>query len=473
MLCCTNQRSHLQLPLFFAIMAPMNKLGTEKINKLLVTFALPSVVSLVLNAIYNMVDQIFIGQGVGYLANAATNVVFPLTQLAVALGLLFGDGTASFMNLRLGEKDRKSASRGTAAGITAIISVAVILLIVYNLLLEPLCWLFGATEGTIDYALQYGKIISLGIPFCIFSCGTSSIMRADSSPGIAMMGLVSGCIVNLIGDPLAIFVLNLGVRGAALATIAGQCTNMIINIWYLLRRVKSVDLDADARKACSKFIPTVARLGFSSFVTQVAVVFVMAVQNNLLTIYGAQSEYGADVPLAALGVTMKVFTILQSAIAGMMAGAQPILSFNYGSRQISRVRETLRKTMVIAILIMGIATIWFQFAPMSIVRLFGSNDALYNQFAVLCLRVFLALIVLDAVQMVATPFLQAIGKPGPAALLIFFRQLVIQIPAMFLLGAIFGVMGLLYAGPVSSFLVFILSVIFLVRERGKLQALEQ
>lgn len=441
----------------------MNELGTEKINKLLLKFSLPSVVSLVLNAIYNMIDQIFIGQGVGYLANGATNVIFPLMQLAVAIGLLIGDGTASFINLKLGQNDQKAASKGMAAGIVGLLISGIILVIVYNIFLEPLCWLFGATDQTLPYALQYGRVISCGIIFCMFSCGTMSMIRADGSPGVAMMGLVAGCVVNLIGDPVAIFILGWGVRGAAIATISGQIVNMIINVCYLTH-CKSVTLDAKARNHCISFIPRVAKMGLSSFITQFAVVIVIVFQNNVLVSYGAKSEYGAEIPMTALGVTMKVFTILQSAIAGLMAGSQPIFGYNYGSGQYARVKETLKKTLLISILIMAIATVWFQVAPMTIVSLFGTTDEMYIKFSVMCLRVFLLLIVLDAVQMVASSFLQSIGKAAQGSVLVFFRQLIIQIPAMLILASIFGVEGVLYAGPVSSFLVFIPSAIFLIRE---------
>lgn len=443
------------------------RLGNEKLGKLLLTFAVPSVISLVLNAIYNMVDQIFIGQGVGYLANGATNVIFPLTQLAVAIGLLLGDGTASLMNLKLGSGDNKAAEKGMAAGISGLLAAGILLFAVYNLFLEPLCYLFGATEATLPYALEYGRIISVGIIFCVFSSGCMSIVRADGSPQTAMLGMVVGCIINIIGDPVAIFVLDMGVAGAAWATILGQAANAIIYIAYL-RHPKAVKLALSSFKGCLSYIHKVARLGLSSFTTQLCIVLVIAVQNNLLVYYGAMSEYGAEIPMTALGVTMKVFTVLQCAIAGLMAGAQPIISYNYGSGRYDRVKATLKITLIISIAIMAIATLWFQTAPMSIISIFGSEDALYNDFAVKCLKIFLALLVLDAVQMVASSFLQSVGKPGIASMLVLLRQIIVSIPVMLLLTRMTGVLGVLYSGPVAGLVVGLASIAMLIRESRRL-----
>lgn len=445
-----------------------NRLVEEKLGKLLLTFALPSVVSLVLNAVYNMVDQIFIGQGVGYLANGATNVIFPLTQFAVAIGLLLGDGTASLMNLKLGAGDGKAAEKGMAAGISGLVIAGIILFAIYNIFLEQLCYLFGATEATLPFALEYGRIISIGIIFCVFASGAMSIVRADGNPQLAMMGMVVGCIINLIGDPVAIFVLGMGVKGAAWATILGQAANALIYVFYL-RKPRSIKLTASSFKGAFSYIPKVSKLGLSSFTTQLCIVLVIAVQNNLLVYYGAQSIYGAEIPMTALGVTMKVFTVLQCAIAGLMAGAQPIISYNYGSGHYDRVRKTLAITLVISVSLMAIATIWFQLAPMSIISIFGSEDALYNDFAVKCLKIFLSLLVLDAFQMVASSFLQSVGKPGAASLLVLLRQIIVSIPVMLILTRITGVMGVLYSGPVAGFIVGVASIIMLIGEnRGLL-----
>ena len=446
------------------------KLGTEKISKLLMAFALPSVVSMVLNALYNMVDQIFIGQGVGYLGNAATNVIFPLAMLAVAFGLMLGDGSASYFNLKHGEGKHEEADRGMAAGILGLVIIGLILALVYNVFLGPLCRLFGATDATYSYCIQYGRIISIGIFFCVFSSATMSMIRADGSPKFAMTGMIVGCAINMIFDPVTIFVWKWGVTGAALATIAGQIANSFINLWYLCGHTKTMKLSKESFHHCASKITQVARFGMSSFTTQVMIVVVVLIQNNLLVYYGALSVYGADVPMAAFGVTMKIFNILQSAVTGMMAGAQPILSFNYGSDRYDRVLKTLKITLCAALILTISATIWFQLAPMSVISIFGSNDALYNQYAMLCLRVYLSMLAMDAIQMVTSSFLQSLGKPKEASILILIRQLVVLVPGMLIFGYFFGVEGLLYAGPVAGVVAGVLSIYDLKRETKKLKA---
>lgn len=219
-----------------------NLLASGSIVRLLIKFSVPSIISLVLNAVYNMVDQIFIGQGVGYLGNGATNVIFPMMQLAIAFALLFGDGTANYMNIKMGLGDVKCAGYGMASGLVGAIGAGLIITFLYNILLEPLCWFFGATDLTIGYSLEYGRIVSLGMVFSVFSGATMSIIRADGSPFYAMMGMIAGCVVNLVGDPLAIFVLDLGVAGAAWATVAGMAVNSLINAYYLVCKTRSVRL---------------------------------------------------------------------------------------------------------------------------------------------------------------------------------------------------------------------------------------
>ena len=436
----------------------------EKVGKLLLMFSVPSVISLVLNALYNMVDQIFIGNGVGYLGNGATNVIFPLTQFAIAVGLLIGDGTASYMNLRLGEGRREEAEKGMAAGLTALAASGVALSILLTVFLKSLCRLFGATDEIMPYALDYGYIIVAGTVFNIFPCGAMNIVRGNGGPKTAMLSMLAGFTVNMIGDPLTIYVFHWGVKGAAIATVLGQAASAAVCIVYLARRKGVVRLTKRSFSGCLRFVPKTARLGLSSFVTQLAIVAVLFFQNNLLVKYGALSKYGAEIPLTALGVTMKVFTLLQNAITGLCSGAQPIISYNCGRGLRSRVRRVLKLLLCFSAALMGLATVWFQLAPMSIVRIFGSADPLYNEFSVKCLRIYLMLIFLDSFQMVGSSFLQSIGKPLPATALVLFRQILVQVPAMLILGALFGVDGLLYAGAVSSLLVGVLSIVFLARE---------
>lgn len=443
-------------------------LGRERVGKLLLMFAVPMVISFVLNAVYNMVDQVFIGQGVGYLGNGATNIIFPLTQLALAFGFMFGEGTASRMNLCMGEGMQKDAAHAMAAGLAASLMMGCILTAVFLLFLEPLCRMFGATEPIMPYAVEYGFIICSGVMLSIFDAVTMSIIRADGSPRFAMMGLVMGCVINLIGDPIAIFGLGMGIKGAAWATVLGQAVNAAMNFWYLCGHTRSVRLDGMAFRSCLRSMGTVAKLGFPSFVAQVGFVVILFVQNNLMVHYGALSQYGAEIPMTALGVTMKFFTVLFCAVMGVLAGAQPIFSFNYGSRNYERVLETLKLVLIISLSIFGVATAWFQFAPESIVGIFGSGNTLYNEYSIKCLRIFLALIVMDAFELTGSTFFQAIGKPLLATVLIMLRQIGLQIPAMVLFAHVYGVEGILYSGPLDSFLVGTAAMVLLWRERQKI-----
>ncbi|MBR1604074.1 MAG: MATE family efflux transporter [Synergistaceae bacterium] len=444
-------------------------LGREKIGKLLFKFAMPMTISLVLSAVYNMVDQIFIGQGVGYIGNSATNVIFPLMQLTLAFGFMFGDGAASYMNLCMGEGNYDAAKNSLAAGITASIISGIALSILLPLFMRPLCRVFGATESIMPYALDYGYIICLATFIGLFDAVTMNLIRADGSPGFAMLGLVAGCVTNLIGDPVAIFYLDMGVKGAAWATVLGQAVNAVMNIYYFKYCTKSVKLDKAAFKNSFKFIGKISRLGFSSFIGQIGFVIVLFTQNNLLVNYGAMSKYGAEIPMAALGVTMKFFTVLFVAVIGVSAGAQPIFSYNYGAKNYDRVLKTLKLVLIAAFIILSFATLWFQLAPDSIINLFGSGNELYNEFSRKCLRIFLSLIIFDACELAGSIFFQAIGKPVQATALIMTRQIILQVPLMYIFSRLYGVEGLLYAGPVDSFAVGTMAMILLWLEIKKMR----
>lgn len=350
-----------------------------------------------------------------------------------------------------------------AAGIVSLFGVGVIIFIIYIVFLEQFCWLFGATELTLPYAMDYGRIVAVGMIWNVFAIGSMSLVRADGKPSMAMAGMIAGFAVNMIGDPVAIFVLKLGVKGAAYATVLGQLANTVVNL-IALRRCRSVILNQGIFTGCTKFIPAIAKGGLSSFTTQFTLVIVMAVQNNLYVYYGAKSVYGAEIPMTAMGVTMKVFVVIQCAILGLATGGQPIFGYNYGNGQYKRVKDTYKIVLTVSTLLLFLATLWFQFAPMSIVRLFGEDDPLYIDFAVKCLRIFLLLVVLEVFQTTGSIFLQSLGKPVRAALLTLIRQIIIMIPVMFILGALFGLDGVLWSGPVAMVLTAIIAIIFLQKQ---------
>ena len=437
-----------------------NPLGTERVSKLMVRYAIPSVISIVVNSLYNMVDQIFIGQGVGYLGNAATNVILPLTTLLLALGLLIGDGTAAYMSLSLGKGRAQAAAYGVGNAITLTVGTSVVLMILFEIFLEPLCLLFGATEGNLPYALEYGSIIVLGFPFAMIDGAFGSIIRADGRPKASMAGLLIGCITNIILDPIFIFVCHWGVKGAAWATIIGQILNTVYFVVCMLH-FKTVEMKKQNLIPNWPVIKKVLTLGTSSFIAQGAGVFVIAVMNNSLVKYGAMSKYGADIPLAALGITMKVSQLITGIALGVASGIQPIFGFNYGSGQYDRVKKTYKLALTTCTLILIVAFFIFQFCPEYIINLFGQESELYMEFAVKCFRIYLLACFMIGAGAVTGIFFQAIGKPVPAALLTLSRQIIFLIPAMLLFGYLWGVEGILWAGPVGDGLSGVISLITL------------
>ena len=430
-----------------------NILGTEKIGKLLRIFAVPGIISMIVNSIYNIVDQIFIGQGVGYLGNGATNVIFPMTMLALAFSSMIGNGAGSYMSLMLGRKQEKEAARGVAAGVVGLVGIGVVLMALYLIFMQPLCRLFGATDAILPYALAYGRIICLGLPLFCVAAGFSSLIRSDGSPRWNMVGLLAGCIINIILDPVFIFVFHMGVKGAALATIIGQLANAVLAVLYL-PRMKTVTLNRAVFSEWRSAFPSVVSLGTSSFISQFVLVIAIAVQNNVLVRYGALSEYGAEIPMTALGVTMKIFSILSAVLIGLASGAQPILGYNYGACKYDRVKTTFRYTMTLSIAAMCVAWVLFQLVPGPIVSIFGTDSALYTRFSIRCLKIFLLAIPLGAVQMMSSVFFQSVGKPMPASVISLSKQVFFMIPMTLILPRFLGVDGVLWAGCFSDVLAF-------------------
>lgn len=444
-----------------------NPLGYEPIGKLIGRFAIPCVISLMVNSLYNIVDQIFIGRGVGYLGNGATNVVFPITVITLAIALLIGDGAAAYLSLKLGQGDRESAGRGVGNAIVLSAASGLMLLTAGLLFFRPLLYLFGCTDVLFPYASEYGGVIVLGIPFVVVGTALNSIIRADGSPRYAMASMILGAVLNTALDPVFIFVCKWGVYGAAAATLTGQIASCAVSLLYL-RKFRTVPLKKEYLLLRPKSCKAVASLGISSFITQAAIVVVMAVTNNLLARYGAQSVYGAEIPITALGITMKVNQIMISIIVGIAAGAQPIIGFNFGSGQLDRVKKALKWMMLSAATVTVIFFVIFQFGTQSVINLFGAEDGLYNEFARKCFQIFLLTCVLNGFQTVAAIFMQAIGRPVKSALLSLSRQIVVLVPAAFFLSSRLGVDGVLWAGPAADTTAFILAAALLTLEMRKL-----
>lgn len=448
-----------------------NPLGSESIPKLLRGFALPSITATLVSSLYNIVDQIFIGQGVGYLGNAATNVSYPLSTICLAISLLIGIGSTARFSLCLGKEEPDKAARIAGSGISLMLLAGVVYLAVGELFLTPLLRLFGATAEVLPYARQYSGITLIGMPFLIFTNGMSNLIRADGKPRYSMICMVAGAIVNTILDPLFIFGLGWGVSGAALATILGQILSFLLALRYL-RHFQTIHLT----RACFRIVPKdtlrTLYMGISSCINQVAITFVQIVLNNSLTYYGAMSVYGADIPLAACGIVMKTNAILLSIIVGISQGVQPIIGYNYGARQYDRVRHAYLLAIRWNFAVSAVGFCLFQFAPEPIIALFGKGDELYTEFAVLFMRVFLFMALVNGVQLLSSNFFTAIGKALKGLLLSLTRQVFFLIPLILILPLKFGIFGVLLAGPIADFIAFVVSVVLVRREFRLLKARE-
>lgn len=440
-----------------------NILGYEKISKLMMKFSIPCIISLVVNSLYNIVDQIFIGWGVGYLGNGATNVVFPLTMICLAFSLMLGDGSSAFLSLKLGEGKKKEASKGVGNGIVASIIISIIFCIVTSIFLPQILNLFGCTDNLRKYALEYGGVIVFGLPFMMIGTTLNSIIRADGNPQYAMKSMIIGAVLNTILDPIFIFVFDMGVRGAAIATAISQFATFLINILYI-RKFKSIKMTKKDLTPDLKTTRTVSMLGISSFITQISIVLVIAFENNLLSKYGAASKYGADIPITVLGIVMKINQILNSIIIGIAAGSQPIIGYNYGAGKYDRVKETLKKVLTVSVIVSLVALTLFQLIPDKLIAIFGSGDKLYTEFATYAFRTYLMLCIFAGIQIASGIFFQAVGKSIKSAFISLSRQILFLIPAMIIFGKYFSVNGILYAGPFADLLAFIISVILLIIE---------
>lgn len=426
----------------------------EPIVKLMLKFALPAIASMVVNSIYNIVDQIFIGQGVGILGNAATNLTFPLVTIAMAIGTMIADGCVAYFSLKLGQRNYDEATRTMGNGITISLLAGLFMAALMELLLQPILNLCGGRSvdpQTFEYATEYARITLIGIPFVCVSMTVNSIIRAQGSPRYAMFSNIAGCITNIILDAWFVLGLEWGVAGAAWATIIGQVLNFILAVTYI-PRLKGIQFKLEYAVPRIKTIFSFLPLGISSFFTQFGNTIVVICMNNLIVTYGAASIYGPDIPLAAQGIVMKVNSIIISVMVGLGIGSQPIVGYNYGARNFRRVKETYLKTIIIGLAVGVVGWACFQFFTQPIINLFGQESDLYNQYALKCFHIFLAVIFLTGFVIPSGIFFQSIGKPTKAMVCTLTRQIVYFLPSAFILGHIMGIEGLLYAGPLGDIL---------------------
>lgn len=452
-------------------------LGKDNINKLLLSFALPCVISMLINSIYNIVDQIFIGKGVGTLGNAATNVIFPLVIIFNAVAGLIGNGAAANLSLKLGEGKKEEGGKIIGSSVTISFILALILSVLSYIFLPKLVYMFGCTNSVYKYAIDYGRIIILGAPFMIIYSSLSQLIRADGSPKYSMILLVIGAIINIVLDPIFIFVFHLGVKGGAIATVIGQVVSFIMAIFYL-KKVKSVKLNKSSFFIDRSILRTLG-LGLSSFITQGTVLALFIFMNNMMTKYGVYTKYGADIPLSVYGVISKINSLFISTILGISIGAQPIIGYNYGAGNYKRVKGTLRKVLIINCAVGICFNIIFFLFPESIVSIFisktDSNYKLFLEFAVVICHSFLLLMGINFLEMTTSIVVQSLGNVKKATMVSFIRQIILFIPLACILCITFnkGIYGVLNAGPIADSITFIIAIFVLKSEYKKLSKMEQ
>lgn len=438
-------------------------LGQEKINKLMLKFSIPCIMSLLVSSLYNIVDQIFIGNSeLSTLGNAATGVVFPVFIIAQAFAWCFGDGCAAYLNICQGKNDAENAHKAIGASITTAFASGLLMMAVIYPFKEPILTLFGASENTMAYAIEYLDVVLAMIPIFILCNMMNSVIRADGSPAWAMAAMLSGALTNIILDPLFIFALKMGMTGAALATIIGQGVTFIVTAIYFLR-TKTFKLTKSSFIPNAKSIWAVVQLGISTFVTQLAIVIVAILCNVQLATFGALSKYGVDIPIAIIGIQSKVFTVVINLVVGIVLGCQPVISYNMGARKYDRVKELYRKIFIASLTIGLVFTLIFELAPDFVVGLFGTpsnipNPDDYWEFARKTMQIFMSLISISCLIKMNSIFFQAVGKPVQATIASMIRDIVCFVPLVLILPSAFlSVEAILYAAPISDVIAMIVT----------------
>ncbi|MGN1028028.1 MAG: MATE family efflux transporter [Faecousia sp.] len=447
-------------------------LGTERIGKLMKQYALPCIISLLVGALYNIVDQIFIANAsyLGSYGNAANTVVFPLTVVALAIAVMIGDGCCAFVSISLGKQDTATAKNSVGSSVIMTVVSGLLLTAIYLIFSDPIIAMFGGTVNpeTFHHSSEYFFYISLGIPFYMFGQSMNPIIRADGNPRFAMVSTLSGAVINIILDPIFIFAFHWGMMGAAVATVLGQVVTAALSVWYLIH-MKNIK----PGKENYRLSPSVCRrtlvLGITSFLSQISLVASMAAINNMLRKYGAmdaifgQEQY-AQIPMAVVGIVMKFFQIVISIVVGMAAGCIPIVGFNMGAGKTNRVRKLFTKLLIAEACVGAVALILVEGFPRQLINIFGAanESAYYTTFAVEAFRTYLCMMIFACVNKACFIFLQAMGKAAASTALSLIREIVFGVGFALLLPLFFGLDGVLYSMPVSDLLTFVIAVFLII-----------
>ena len=440
-----------------------NPLATGNINQLMIKFAVPSIIAMMVSAVYNIADQLFIGNAVGTLGNAATNIAFPLSMMCTAIALMFGIGGASSFNLHMGAGESQKAPYFLGNSITMLLGLGAILFIGTELFLDPMLKCFGSPDNVLPLAKQYVSITAIGFPFLIITIGGGHLIRADGSPKMTMICNLSGAIINIVLDALFVLVLRWGMVGAALATIIGQIFSAFLALNYL-RHYRTVTIEKKHLRPQTVYLNRIMALGMASCFNQIAMMTVQICMNNLLKHYGSLSQYGEAIPIACAGIVMKVGQLYFSIVIGLSQGSQPIESFNYGARQYKRVKAAYRYAVIAGGTVSVIAFVIFQLFPHQLLALFGNGSKEYFEFGSFYFRIFMLMAWANFMQPISSTFFTSIGKANKGTFLSLTRQIIFLLPLMFFLPTIFGIKGILYAAPIADSMAFVTAVVMVWSE---------
>lgn len=441
-----------------------NPLGTQPIQKLVLKFAIPGIITQLVNSIHNIVDQVFIGWGIGDLGVAATTIVFPITSIITALAALIGSGAASRFSILLGKKRLEDASDVLGNAISLMLLFGILLSIGTSVFLKPMLYLFGATELIMPYAQPYARIVCIGIFFGIFSTGMSYFIRADGNPNYSSFVLLAGAVFNMVFDPIFLFVFDMGIAGVALATVLGQLLSSCLALFYLLKKLKTVSISVQNMTIYFSVAKTIFSLGIAAFTTHILATVAQIVQMNALRHYGAMSVYGSEIAIAASGAVGKLMIVFMSSIIGIALGCQPIYGFNLGDRQYGRVKEAYLTALRYGTVIAVTAFLILQLFPKQISSIFHSDNPLFYDFAARYIHIYMAMLFLNAIQPITSNFCTAIGKANLGFWMALIRQGILLIPLLLLLPMALGIDGVLLAGGISDGIAALVVILVAVKE---------
>lgn len=424
-------------------------LENTKISKLVWKFALPAILSNLVGSLYNIADQIFVGQKLGTVGNAATNIAFPLVLLMVTIYVTIGGGGASKFSLYQGARENEKAGKVVGNSLLALAASGLLLMTVTLIFLSPLMILFGAKGETLNLASDYTRIIAIGIPFQVFGAGSSMLIRADGSPKYATASSLIGAILNIILDPIFIFTFDMGIKGAAIATIIGQIVGAFVSLLYF-RNFKSICLKKEHFSLNGKVLKDICVLGLPAGLMQIAIMFVQILMNNILGFYGEKSVYGRDIPLAVSGVVTKINSIFTATFSGISQSCQPIFGYNYGAKKYHRVSKTFRYAACVMLIIGAVAVLSFQLFPNQLLEIFQKGNDLYLEFGASYLRIFMFGTLVNGITVLISNFFPSIGMAKQGTIASLSRQIMFQLPLLILFPLLWGLDGILYVGPVSD-----------------------